>query len=65
MRSRLARESYRELTLSTQTRSLDIDGFWLVTAAAGYLAQYWYDLPPFLIVIGGALAGLLHYAVVR
>ena len=46
-------------------KQLGDDPWWLVVAALSYCSGSWYHIQPALIIIGGAVLGLVRYGVVE
>lgn len=45
------------------SRSLDQSGYWVSVAGAAVIATQTFSIPPVLVVLGGAVAGVLYGAV--
>jgi len=50
---------------STKGRSLAEEPWWLVVAASTYTGVEWFKVPPPIAILGGGVAGLVWYAVVK
>jgi len=53
------------ITAEGNSSSLDNDPWWIVVAAGAFVGCQWFKLEPFVVVMGGATAGVLWWAVTK